>query len=875
MSSRGQVFAIVATVVAALGMGAAASPVLAVDQVPSLFDLMTGDTSFSEIWTDGSFETFAKSTGSSTIPCVDPQQSPNCGAPWVDFRAFDLNGDGSSVVGGIQFNDFLDDQNRRGQAAVWKPDLGGFVLLGDTLIDPDNTDPNSFFTFYDISPEDLDELSYQTVAFDIASVSQRIVGTGYGDYQGEVVGNDFFTWQLPLVWNTQGDGWDNAAILPMPVEELSPGLNERVVGAAFAISDHAPEGESREYIAGFTGISQTFDSEGSPPSNMVSAQATLWIPDGDTWNPIRLGTLDDCECEEQSMANDVNDEGNVVGWSGFAGSFDSALAGQGAGGLSGWSINGSSSGDWEPLPFVWTLQDETMRPLAMTDQDAVEYGFGEGRAISNNDKVAVGWVAEGVEVDEKALPPAPNAAAWINDGNWEEDHLVNLDPALDGHVRDSLSIDNLTSPRVGSMAEAVDETGHLVVGKALYDFDGDERDVAVYWQLDDDGNVVRGAGVEEDLIAAGVDMTGAEFVDPGNDNVELTDATAVRMVTDPNTGKPTAILVTGTGQGSFGSWIAILNAKVPGVTTPTDIATSLIPIDHGSKGLAGEFGSLADQQYCTRPTGTSVAVQPWCFFTTGHSSAFSFAGTSSGGEFDTQFGIAKYLDEDTSIGASAGFDPVAGDVPGHGSYSSYGAVVGGYVAHEPDQGFQGRASVALGAIIDATFTRIYKNGAGTATSTGHTSGFGFGAEAYGGYKMPLDDATDLIPYMQLRLADVSLGGYTETGGPFPAVVAAIDAQRFTATGGVKVEHDVNDKVKVFGGASLSAIYLGGTGVHATVATLPFQAGVGKHWWGLVGIDGGVEYQIDPSTSITGRASISSDLNSYVEGSLLASFNKTF
>ncbi len=809
----------------ALGLAISAAPALAVPATPSVF---------SEVPAKPQAHYYEHISDS-------PEENGLTGA--------DMNADGSVVVGGVQFEG--EDNNQRfGQAAAWSPEPDSLMFLGDSLVDPDSDE--SAVQFYDISRGDADELSYLTFATDIAAGSERIVGVADGRYlEGEE--DPEFDWQLPLYWNKTANGWSSAKLLPV-INLVQEGEGFEV-GGANAISDHTVMDTDMEFIAGFSGVAQ--ETNGEDPSD-ADFEATMWIPDepeGD-WVATGMGYLDNED--EDSIANDVNDKGQAVGWSGYAGSYEDVRR--------GWTAT-SPHADFSPRPFVYDLFDdafdEGMQKLTLDPGgEEPDYAFGEGRAISNDGNLAVGWVAQ--VVDEEDGPPL--AAAWTpTEGTWATNSLMVLDSSLGPS---SLPDE---AERVGSMAEAVDDSGHVIVGKAVYDDDGDDEDLAVYWQLDDNMNVVRAESIQGALENAGVGLDGKDF--PSGDsqrNHRLTDATAVRVVNDEASGDPKSIVVTGTGTGSYGSWIAKLG-KFAAITTPVSVGTTITTIDKGTKLLAAHFADFADNEYCQRGAGASVATTPLCYWVSGGASGYG-SGTTAGGSLGSQFGIARYLDDENSVGVSGGLDAFAGGGPGASSYDTTQAVLGGYAAHMPEQGVQARVAVSLGAIIDASFERVYANGGGSSTSTGHTSGAGFGAVVHMAYATPIDELTTLMPYVELNYGAIHLGGYTEHDGAFPGVFSAIDAQRLTASVGVDATHKLDDRTKIFGGVSLSGVYLSGTGVNASIAGLPFGAGAGPMGYGLLSGTVGASLDLDPLSVLSGRVTASTNFGSFSSAGVMVSYS---
>jgi uncharacterized protein YhjY with autotransporter beta-barrel domain len=75
------------------------------------------------------------------------------------------------------------------------------------------------------------------------------------------------------------------------------------------------------------------------------------------------------------------------------------------------------------------------------------------------------------------------------------------------------------------------------------------------------------------------------------------------------------------------------------------------------------------------------------------------------------------------------------------------------------------------AHLDGDIRRGYMNGAGTATSSGGSSGNGLAGSVRGGWAFVPAAGYLLTPYAEYSYARMTIDGWTETGGPFPAVIA--------------------------------------------------------------------------------------------------------
>jgi hypothetical protein len=859
----------------------------------------------------------SSSTQTTTLPCIAGFEASNCGRIYDGMFAYDLNADGTDIVGAVVFPGLVarggevslqataagPTAQLQAQAVVWKADLGGFVLLDD---DSRDFALGNYGTLTGPSATE-----FASAAFDITRTDGTIVGMAGGTYTegnsppvdcddgcAALEPGETATWLLPLIWEQTGAStWSAGQVLSMlpPGDEDSAGP----VGGAYAINDLGT------YIAGWNGEIESYEESGV---GIVAVQAVRWRPvmEGDelgpdvnqNWVPEGLGHLPPIPGGEEydaSIANDVNDAGVVVGWSGYLDN-DCSFCGP-LSMIPGGSIFPSPGADWSPRPFVWEAPEPGMMPLNLhEDNVGITFPDGEARAISNGNTTAVGWVsrfgfsdgqgtadANGPFPEGATFDPDSSqdifAAAWIHPGDpgWAENQLVVL-----GMTEGAFGPGGETVPDF-SIANAVDASGRLIVGKVgTIDFcEGycGQDDTAAFWELDSQGNLIRGDTVQDALRDAGVPVsragheTGSEQPDEGATNeLHLTEATGVRMETDPQTGAATALYVIGVGQGSFGSWIA--NLVTPGLTTPASVRASLAVVGQGARDVTEGIGFNAENERCWRPEGESVDESPWCFFTVGRGSLYVDSG-ANGTAIGQQVGVARFLDEDTQVGGSFGFNHFGGTVAGGGSYEATLLGGGVYVAHEPQEGLQGVASAALGRIVDATFNRVYVNGLGTATSTGSTDGWAYSLYGKLAYSMTVKEGVRVIPFLSGTLSHSTLAGYTDTGGPFNATIAGFSTDSQVLTAGVRAEKDLTPDRMIYGELSISAVHSTSNGVNATVAGGTFSLPTPNGWGAVASVTGGIKQEFDASTNGFAQVTLSSNLGSYFSASIVGGFNKSF
>jgi outer membrane autotransporter protein len=109
----------------------------------------------------------------------------------------------------------------------------------------------------------------------------------------------------------------------------------------------------------------------------------------------------------------------------------------------------------------------------------------------------------------------------------------------------------------------------------------------------------------------------------------------------------------------------------------------------------------------------------------------------------------------------------------------------------PLTGPQAVASVTV-AGLDADIARGYENGVGLAQSNGETDGTGFGASLRLGWAFALTERVTVTPFGDYQATRVELDGYTETDGPFPAMIGAIDDTAQIARLGIEGRYALSD-----------------------------------------------------------------------------------
>ncbi|CCD93307.1 conserved exported hypothetical protein [Bradyrhizobium sp. ORS 375] len=565
-------------------------------------------------------------------------------------------------------------------------------------------------------------------------------------------------------------------------------------GAAYGISPNAG------YATGWSG---TLQFATAWPHRIVTGtstmQAAIWNL---TSNSVQLlGATPDPVNSPASSGKAVADNGTVVGWYGLfppdAFTNDVNLA-RGSGLLlSDTSAFGDYATIWQPKPFVWTLASGSMTQLGMTplNNSSTTYAYGEARALNAGTSgvatasVAVGWLGNSASSFE--------AARWSSTDNWATHSTLQLATVV------PTDPDNLG--RIGAVANAVDESGNNVVGRVEYACTASSSgscSQAVYWSVSADGQSSSGATLASILASLGV----------ATSNVTLTDATGIAVST---TSSSSHVLILGTGTrndpGSTQDLFLIKLDRVASTAAPTSGSITSVLEQQGSLGSLGiianqgvtatdgAMGALAmaaDYYRCARTGGGEVSQ--WCGFAYGLVAGNSSYGTS-GTELSGTFGLARTLAPATSIGFSVGVSGLRNGLAYGGRFDAPGATFGAYVAHRPDTGLQFLAMAVASLYPELTLTRGYLNGTTLIGSQGATHASSAGAMARIGwaFAVPAVKAT-VTPYAQLSYANARVGGFVESGGPFPASISAFNAAATTLRVGTQLRGAMTERITAFG-----------------------------------------------------------------------------
>lgn len=217
-------------------------------------------------------------------------------------------------------------------------------------------------------------------------------------------------------------------------------------------------------------------------------------------------------------------------------------------------------------------------------------------------------------------------------------------------------------------------------------------------------------------------------------------------------------------------------------------SSGLITMSDQLKSFAsvGEIGNTANASLSTnfatiikQATQSGVATSPGSPY-----SAFASFGYDSDPTVAGTLGMTgKLNDNGLIVGITASAENIKTNMSNNGSSRMNAGTFGAFIAQAPDAGWQwlaGFNAIYLKGKID----RGYLNGASPVTSSGQTHGTGYGLSGRVGYTFDnVWQGTSLTPFASYTLTRVDFAGYTETTGPFPAVMDAFhDIQQVSRLG---------------------------------------------------------------------------------------------
>ena len=345
-----------------------------------------------------------------------------------------------------------------------------------------------------------------------------------------------------------------------------------------------------------------------------------------------------------------------------------------------------------------------------------------------------------------------------------------------------------TAPGQNSFANAVSANGSVIVGSAVAD--GAFNNHAFRWTqatgIQDLGMLPGGAysyavavSADGTIIAGGSGGTGG-----GNFGFAFrwTQATGMQKLSDllaargispgpgmvlgaaaymSDDGKITVGNLTGPGGSWQGYYIARCQSVIcQGLTTYDQMASSYAGQSAvgqtANAALGGTLGTM--QEYATQAMQSQGSRStPYSVFGYGAYDSDPIASGTLGMTADLPFGLVS--------GFTASANYVKTSMVYGGNAKMTGGAVSAFIARAPDTGLQWLVGGSL-INLKGDITRGYLNGVMPTTSTGHTSGNGYGATARIGWGFAALPQVTVTPFASYTFAETRFNGYSETSGVF-------------------------------------------------------------------------------------------------------------
>ena len=412
-----------------------------------------------------------------------------------------------------------------------------------------------------------------------------------------------------------------------------------------------------------------------------------------------------------------------------------------------------------------------------------------------------------------------------------------------------------------SVAHALSGSGAVIVG----DSDTARGSEAFIWTAASGMRSISGL-----LTDGGVNLSGWT----------LTSATGV-------SGDGTVIVGYGPGPSPRGgtedqAWIARLGSpsSPPGLTTPTSLVESVANMY--SVTLAGERIAQTDmrrvldvaRRYRSPATAeparvasvgtvpaTNIAEQRrWEAYALASGQAWNYDPLTQGTSPAVSAGIARDLSGAWRVGIGLSAEKASDDSIYDGRYRTTG--VGGHAFASWNAGNPGWRVFGLTNYLDldASIQRGYINGAGTATSSGSTTGYANGFLVRGEYSFSLGSRFELVPYADYSWVRTKLRPYTEdpAKGPFPASFEEQTYSSQVARAGLELGYRPMKETELFGWVAYAERVKGDTvsiaGQYLGLGAFNLQSlRVPDQNWVDVGV--GFLYFIEPQVRLMGSLGV--------------------
>lgn len=240
----------------------------------------------------------------------------------------------------------------------------------------------------------------------------------------------------------------------------------------------------------------------------------------------------------------------------------------------------------------------------------------------------------------------------------------------------------------------------------------------------------------------------------------------------------------------------------------------------GTLGTMQEYATQAMQSQGSRST-------PYSAFGYGAYDSDPVASGTLGFTADLPFGLVS--------GFTASANYVKTDMVYNGNAKMYGGAVGAFIARVPNTGLQWLVGGSL-INLQGDITRGYLNGIATQTSTGHTSGNGYGATARIGWGFAALSQVTVTPFASYTFAETRFAGYSETSGVFASSFEDFISTSQTSRVGGDIRYTFAPNSWVWGTAAWGHRLDNGKGANITGSLTDAQFGYtspglssGKDW----------------------------------------------
>ncbi len=404
-----------------------------------------------------------------------------------------------------------------------------------------------------------------------------------------------------------------------------------------------------------------------------------------------------------------------------------------AGLVVGNSTNTDGSVTWKE-GYTWSVGGGLTRIGWLGDGPSGAHGYSAVWGVSGDGSTVVGYSST-----------TDATYAWEQAFTWDSTSQIMRALDLLSPVADVISYGTYVSHGYATTPD-----GSVIVGSALEDMGGGTiLRQAVMWE-GATGTVQSIHGMLED---SGVDTTGWHF--------QLSYG-----VSDDGE------IVAGSGYNPDGSpeaWYYSKNA----IITPTIIEASFAALsDMAQKEIAAADAAVGLELLLAGKQcgdGADWGGKRYCFFGRGTGTL----GDDDAGSADVSLGVAMRLQDDFTIGVSLQLGAGSSDLADSGFYEARSAGATAFASYAPQSGFQASGAIAFGG-SSLDVTRGYFNANTPVSSFGETEGGTVAATVKLGWRFPVTAELALTPFASYSASRFHAGGWTETGGPFPAVIEPIE-----------------------------------------------------------------------------------------------------